>query len=176
MGICNALDCRVALPLALPLLLLGGCAVTGGLSGGLTAVDRQQMADLTQSALESTRTGESVNWRGSEGDILGTVTPIRTYYQANGQPCRDFQRSLTVKGATEVDFATACRQPSGGWRIGERNYAYRDGRYQADRYRDPYWDDHYYHGYPYRYRPGFGFGYGHGHSHSHFGYGQSLYW
>lgn len=160
-----AISYRPPLVVALSLLLLVGCESTGGLGTGLSEANHQKMSEVTHSTLESTRTGESVNWRGKDGDVIGTVTPVRTFTSSSGAPCREFQRSLTVGGKTEVQFGTACRRPDGVWVIKNSRYAYRDGRYpEDDHYHDPYWGYPYgYYGYGHRYGPGFRFGYGRGH-------------
>lgn len=160
----TAVSYRSPVFVVLSLLLLAGCGSTESLGTGLSQPDREKMSAVTQSTLESTRTGESVNWRGKDGDVVGTVTPVRTFTSSSGTPCREFQRSLTVGGKTEVRFGTACRKPDGVWIIKSSRYAYRDGRYPDDHYHDPYWDYPYgYHGYGHRYGPGFRFGYGHRH-------------
>lgn len=146
------------------LLSLAACETTGGLGSNLTPANQQELAEATSSALEQGRTGEGLNWSGTNGDIVGTVTPIRTYYRSGGEPCRDFQRSLTVNGKTEVQFGTACRERDGTWTITDSRSAYRNGYYPQDDYHDPYWSYPYgYYGYgPRRYGSGFRFGYGHG--------------
>ena len=154
----------LALIVAAAFLLLAGCETTGGLGSNLSPANRQAFDKATLAALESGRTGEGVNWRGPDGDVVGTVTPIRTYHRSGGEPCRDFQRSLTVNGRTEVQFGRACRERDGSWTVTDTQSAYRDGYVQRDDYYDPWWD--YPYGRPYGYYgymgPRYGFSYGHG--------------
>lgn len=150
----------------LALLLVAGCSSTGGFGTGLIEGDRQRMLAAMQTALESKRTGESINWSGQDSEAIGTITPIRTHNSSGGRPCRDFQRSLTVRGSTNVEFGTACRNADGRWVVTDTRAAYRDGNYVAsDHYHDPYW------GYPYG-----SYGYGYPSSRFMFGYGHRYWW
>lgn len=46
------------------------------------------------------------------------ATPTSPVYQnANGQYCREYQSSVTVNGAPQPSYGTACLQPDGSWRV-----------------------------------------------------------
>ena len=45
------------------------------------------------------------------------MTPTRTFQTASGQPCREYQQTVTIGGKTEEAYGTACRQPDGTWKI-----------------------------------------------------------
>ena len=71
---------------------------------------------VVQYALETTPSGEVVNWRTAETGVHGTMTPVRTWRRANGY-CRDYAVTLTDssgQGSTWQD--TACRDSGGIWR------------------------------------------------------------
>jgi surface antigen len=99
----------------------GAGAVLGALAGSeigksLDRADRTYMAQTTQASLEHTRSGETSTWANPDSGHSGTVTPTRTY-QRNGTYCREFQQSVTIGGAREQAYGTACRQPDGTWNI-----------------------------------------------------------
>jgi len=135
------------------LLGLVACETTSGagFAAGLGDSDAKLMAEATQRALESSRVGESENWRGESDRIRGTVTPIRTIEETGKRPCRDYQRSLTVAGRTTFEFATACRGEKAGWKTIDRVYlGTRPYRYGYDPHYDHYW--------PHRRRYSLGYG------------------
>jgi surface antigen len=163
-------------PLAL-VLALGACTGVSSTSL-LTDVDKRLMNEAAQQALESNKVGESRNWKNPDTGHLGTVTPLKTLTAESPRPCRRYQQTLTVAGATRLAHDTACRQPNGAW-LSALNGAFAG----FDSYRSSYraaqdaWG-HHHHDYPH-----YGFGHhrwrgGHGrrrHHHGHgllFGYGH----
>jgi surface antigen len=97
-------------------VLLGGLA-GGALGSSLDARDRQISAQNSQNALESVPSGTTTTWHNPDSGNSGTLTPTRTYQNASGQYCREFQQTITIGGQDERSFGTACRQPDGSWRI-----------------------------------------------------------
>ena len=101
---------------------LAGSQVGGG-RGKLAAVaigalaDRVAMQRTSQGALESNQTGQSSSWSNPDSGHKGTVTPTRTYQTASGDPCREYQQTVTIDGKTEQAYGRACRQPDGSWKI-----------------------------------------------------------
>lgn len=97
-------------------------ALLGGLAGGsvgrsLDTVDRQMINNTTQRTLETAPVGQVSSWRNPDSGAYGTVTPQRTYNTASGEPCREFQQTVTIGGKTEQAYGTACRQMDGTWRV-----------------------------------------------------------
>jgi surface antigen len=97
-------------------------AATGALLGGLAGNmldqrDRRLAAEATQRALETGATGSELPWRNPDTGNSGTVTPVRTYQQASGRYCREYQSEIVVGGKTHQGFGTACRMPDGSWQI-----------------------------------------------------------
>jgi len=97
-------------------------ALLGGLAGGsvgrsLDAVDHQMLARTQQQTLESYPTGQTSTWRNPDSGHAGTITPRRTFTSQNGQPCREFQQTVTIGGRTEQAYGTACREADGSWRV-----------------------------------------------------------
>lgn len=83
----------------------------------LDAADQQQANQAAHQALETAPSGQAVAWRNPDSGHSGSVTPVRTYEQAQGQYCREYQQTVVVGGKTETAYGTACRQPDGSWRI-----------------------------------------------------------
>jgi len=101
--------------------IIGG-VLLGGLLGGavgnaLDQRDREHAARTYQSSLETSPVGTSSTWQNPDSGNYGTVTPTRTYENAGGQYCREFQQTVTVGGQTEEAYGTACRQPDGSWKV-----------------------------------------------------------
>ncbi len=122
--------------------LLAGCVEAERPALSLLAeADRQQIATTRQEALENSKVGESLNWSNAETGHLGTVTPTRTYYTDSGEPCRDYQETVTVEGKTDIYFGTACRDAEGLW-TEQAESAYDQYQYSpASRYYGyPYYD------------------------------------
>lgn len=87
-------------------------------SGGAMAssVPDQQVIDATvQHALEFKPTGEAAGWANPSTGNSGVVTPTRTYQNAHGQTCRDFQQTTGQKSPVT---GSACRDAAGVWQAG----------------------------------------------------------
>ena len=70
---------------------------------------------VVQYVLETTPSGELVNWRTEGSEVRGTVTPLRTFRAGLGF-CRDYAVTLVHpegEGAAWQD--TACRNGEGVW-------------------------------------------------------------
>jgi surface antigen len=84
----------------------------------LDKVDQMHAARTQQTALETNPAGQSSSWTNPDTGNSGTVTPTKTVASAdNGQPCREYQHSVTIGGKTEQAYGRACRQADGSWQI-----------------------------------------------------------
>jgi surface antigen len=97
-------------------------AVIGALIGGdigrqLDKVDRQYMEQTAQASLEDDKVGTTRQWNNPDSGNSGSVTPTRSYPQADETYCREYQQSVTVAGKSKDAYGTACRQPDGTWQI-----------------------------------------------------------
>jgi surface antigen len=84
------------------------------------SLDRADHAAADRTAgqvFEQNPTGQASTWRNPDSGHYGTITPMRTVEQPNGQVCREFQQTIVVGGQSQDGFGTACRQPDGSWRI-----------------------------------------------------------
>jgi hypothetical protein len=75
------------------------------------------MADTVQHALEYNPTKQASEWVNPDTGRSGAVVPVRTFDNAQGQPCREFVTTITIGGKQEQGYGTACRQPDGSWEI-----------------------------------------------------------
>lgn len=93
-----------------------GGALLGAYIGGQIGktMDRQDRLEM-QRALETAPTGRAVVWSNPDSGNRYTVTPVRTYYQAQ-QPCREYVTKAMIDGRPEQLRGRACRQPDGTWR------------------------------------------------------------
>jgi hypothetical protein len=87
-----------------------------GFTVATLAEDGGDAMGTVQYALENNRVNQSSTWVNPDG-TSGTVAPLRTFENAQGQPCREFQQTIVIGGRPEQGYGTACRQPDGTWRI-----------------------------------------------------------
>jgi len=97
-------------------VLLGGL-VGGAIGNHLAQKDKELAMQNAQLALESSRTGSTSSWQNPDSGNSGTITPTRTYQDAGGQYCREYQQNITIGGEIHQSYGTACRQPDGSWKI-----------------------------------------------------------
>jgi surface antigen len=97
-------------------------AILGGLLGAaigdqLDAADRRAASQNAHHALETVPTGTASTWRNPDSGHSGTFTPVRTYQNASGTYCREYQQTIMIGGQAHQSYGTACRQPDGQWKI-----------------------------------------------------------
>ena len=102
------------------LVATGAGVLLGGFLGNelgrrLSCKDQEMASTTAQQTLETQPTGAQVAWKNPDSGNSGTRTPVRTYQQTDGTPCRDFQQIITADGQTEQLEGTACRQQNGTW-------------------------------------------------------------
>lgn len=100
-------------------LILGeqqGAAVAGALLGGVIgrSMDEVDQACIGQ-VLEQAATRKRVVWAGATGARY-EVTPIQSFEDRRGRPCRQFITDATINGRHQSVYGTACREPDGSWR------------------------------------------------------------
>ena len=103
-------------------IAIGAGVLAGGLLGNnigksMDCQDRAYHGSAAQGALETQRSGVPSTWQNPDSGHTGSITPVRTYQQADGTYCRDFDQTITIDGRVEQATGTACRQPDGTWRI-----------------------------------------------------------
>ncbi len=96
--------------------VLAGSMIGRNIGRNLDKKDRLEQERAAQKALENTRSGQTVAWNNPDSGNSGTVTPTRTFQNAQGQYCREIKQTITIDGNTEEVTGTACRQPDASWR------------------------------------------------------------
>ena len=97
--------------------VLLGALLSGAVGNALDQRDREYAAQTTYHALETGRSGSTSTWRNPDSGHHGSVTPTRTYENARGRYCREYEQTIYVGGHAEQGYGTACRQPDGSWQI-----------------------------------------------------------
>jgi surface antigen len=91
---------------------------TGGLKAELTPGDRAINRKCINKTLNEAPTGKPYTWRNPETGNGGTVTPTSKPQRHNGEVCRSFKETITLKdGRTETINSRACKQADGSWSI-----------------------------------------------------------
>jgi surface antigen len=94
-----------------------GAYIGSQVGKSLDNADRAAAANTAQQTFENNKTGQPGTWNNPDNGHTGTITPTKTYQQADGAYCREYQQTVTVGGKTEQAYGTACRQPDGSWKI-----------------------------------------------------------
>jgi len=99
-----------------PVAIIAG-AIFGFVLGGSIgrSMDERDRACVGQ-ALEYAGDHGTVEWQNPDTGAQYAVTPTKTF-QASGNYCREYTRTVTVAGDRETAYGKACRQPDGAWRI-----------------------------------------------------------
>ncbi len=95
-----------------------GGAFVGAVLGGQIGkyMDKQDALEM-QRALETAPTGKAVSWQNPDNGNRYRVTPTRTYYANDHQPCREYTTRAMIGGKSEQVYGKACRQADGTWQI-----------------------------------------------------------
>lgn len=96
---------------------LAGAALGGSFGSSLDKIDQQNHIQTSQHALETAPVGQPMTWRNPDSGNSGSVTPTRTYQQADGSYCREYRQTIVVNGKSQQAFGRACRQVDGSWQI-----------------------------------------------------------
>jgi hypothetical protein len=89
-----------------------------GLKAFLTPADRDMNSKCINKTLTEAPTGRTWNWSNPKTGNKGSVTPTTRAQRHNGQTCRNFRETITLKdGRSETVESRACRNADGGWTI-----------------------------------------------------------
>lgn len=87
-----------------------------GYGDGLTEADvRAQQNAMVQAT--SVPLDQPIDWNSANGDVSGSVTPVRDGRTPDGRLCREFQQHITIDGKPQTAYGTACQQADGAWQI-----------------------------------------------------------
>ena len=81
----------------------------------LSAEEQRLATRAAQIALENNRSGQAEIWRDPVTGRQGAVAPLDSQQAGIGQPCRNYEMSITTGGTTEVARYAACRRSDGAW-------------------------------------------------------------
>jgi len=138
---------------ALAALVLAACSSTPAVVDQIAATDLPLVAATTQSALQTSQVGQGLNWTNPASGHLGTVTAYATSANSAGEPCRNYQQTITIGPKTVFAYDTACRNQKGEWHsIYYASLAEPISHGTTSPERSPYFDRYPYYGYaPYCY-------------------------
>jgi surface antigen len=109
----------VAALLGLALTLAGCTDIKEGAGppshADLAAADVAVAAQAMQQALETLPDGQSLAWRGAEGEASGSFKLSRTYVSASGYFCRQYVEKLRLGERAGSFQHEACRDEQGHW-------------------------------------------------------------
>lgn len=96
---------------------LAGALMGQEVGRSLDRADRLAMEQSAQYALENAPSNQSTNWVNPDTGNSGAVTPVHTYQDPVGQPCREYLQTVRIGDKEEKAYGTACRQTDGSWKI-----------------------------------------------------------
>lgn len=99
---------------------ISGALLGGAIGGQLDERDRRLAAEAAARALETQPSGYASTWSNPDTGHSGSVTPLRTWQDAEGRYCREFVQTVRVGGGEREALGTACRQPDGTWQVVNR--------------------------------------------------------
>jgi surface antigen len=79
-------------------------------------VDRKTIEAAVTEALEKRLSGASIEWASPASGLRGAVTPTRTFRDATGQWCREYEEVIRYDGDIEHRRGIACRTGEGEWK------------------------------------------------------------
>jgi surface antigen len=79
-------------------------------------VDRKTIEAAVTEALEKRLSGASIEWASPASGLRGAVTPTRTFRDAAGQWCREYEEVIRYGGDIEHRRGIACRTGEGEWK------------------------------------------------------------
>ncbi len=99
-----------------------GISIKGALLQGpfVTFLERGDIDRAYKSAsytLETQPSGQTRIWRNPQNGHWGTMTPARTYLNAEGRYCREYRQTVTIGGQEHQAGGKACRSDDGVWQV-----------------------------------------------------------
>ncbi|TDI66243.1 MAG: hypothetical protein E2O89_01420, partial [Alphaproteobacteria bacterium] len=68
-------------------------------------------------ALENARKGSESPWLNPQTGDRGVITPVATFKEADGTPCRNYRWTLITGASSRLFEGTACRAGASNWRV-----------------------------------------------------------
>ncbi len=102
---------------SLPMLACSGSGAkkVTDLYSGLSPANREQAKEAVQKALETRLSKSQLDWRDSQGDLKGSVMPLRTFKNLSGDYCRVYREVVYARPTDLSATRVACRNGKGIW-------------------------------------------------------------
>jgi surface antigen len=102
---------------AIALGTIAGALIGQDIGHSLDEADQMYMKKNAQSSLEKVPSHQTSTWVNPDTGHSGSITPTRTYQNASGEYCREYQQKVIINGVEQEAYGQACRQPDGTWKI-----------------------------------------------------------
>ncbi len=102
---------------AVALGTLAGALIGQDIGRTLDRADLAYMQQSTQRSLEVIPTYQTNGWVNPDTGHSGSITPLKTYQNASGEYCREYQQTVVINGNEQQAYGHACRQVDGNWKI-----------------------------------------------------------
>ena len=84
---------------------------------GLQRSDRRLADDNLQAALENSLSGKPLRWQNPSSGASGSVTPLKTWKNDQGEFCRSYSENYRLASGQSVNRkGVACRMPNAVWK------------------------------------------------------------
>jgi len=97
-------------------LIIG--AIAGGALGYIIGneMDKRDKRQM-QKGLETKKNDQTHKWTNQKDGTRYSVTPVRTFKNDKGQPCREFILRMKKDGETERSKGVSCQKENGEWEM-----------------------------------------------------------
>lgn len=94
---------------------LAGALMGNEIGRSLDKADQLTMEKTSQATLENAKTNTTSTWKNPDSGNSGSITPVKTFQNPQGEYCREYIQTVTIAGKEQQLYGTACRQPDGSW-------------------------------------------------------------
>ncbi len=106
------------------LFVVAGTAM-GSLAGyaygdSLIPSDRAEFKNSAKVAMDIINDGQVYSWSNPVSGVVGTITPVRSYFAEKGQFCRDFDATIAAESGIGSAKGRACRVGPNAWYLDAR--------------------------------------------------------
>jgi surface antigen len=99
------------------LAIIGGTILGAIVGAGVGDTMDNLDQNCVGQTLEHAPDGKSIEWNSPASNTDYQVTPTKSYQDASGRYCREYQTNATIDGRTQKIYGTSCRQPDGSWKL-----------------------------------------------------------
>lgn len=99
------------------LAIIGGTILGAIVGAGVGDTMDNLDQNCVGQTLEHAPDGKSIEWNSPASNTDYQVTPTKSYQDANGVYCREYQTNASIDGRIQKIYGTSCRQPDGSWKL-----------------------------------------------------------